>query len=167
MLDKRAGSEEEPLTGGAPDEEAERRAIGVFLCDDVPGFRALARIALEQAPDLRVVGEASDAVSGIPAIVEAAPDVVLLDLGVPMETGLEAIPRLRAEVPASCLIVLSGLPPERAANPALARGAHRYLEKGVPWEAVRLAIRRCVEDYHEGARADAPASIPDAGDAGD
>jgi DNA-binding NarL/FixJ family response regulator len=166
VLDKSVGSEDEPLTGDAPDDQTERRIIRVFLCDDVPGFRALARIALEQAPDLRVVGEASDAVSGIPAIVEASPDVVLLDLGVPMENGLDAIPRLRAEVPAACLIVLSGLPPERAANPALARGAHRYLEKGVPWEAVRLAIRRCVEAYREGARTDTPAPIPDAGEPG-
>jgi DNA-binding NarL/FixJ family response regulator len=156
VLEKSVGSDDASQTASTP-AEAGGRTIGVFLCDDVPGFRALARIALEQAPDLRVVGEATDAVSAIPIIVETAPDVVLLDLGVPMETGLEAIPRLRAEAPDSCLIVLSGLPPDRAANPALARGAHRYLEKGVPWEAVRLAIRRCVEAYREGRRPPTPA----------
>jgi DNA-binding NarL/FixJ family response regulator len=163
VLEKSVGSDDAPVTESSPEEGSEGRIISVFLCDDVPGFRALARIALEQAPDLRVVGEAADAVSGVTAIMESAPDVVLLDLGVPMENGLEAIPRLRAEMPGTCLIVLSGLPPDRAANPALARGAHRYLEKGVPWEAVRVAIRRCVESYREGARPAAPAPVPDAG----
>jgi DNA-binding NarL/FixJ family response regulator len=163
VLEKSVGSDDAPVSTGASGETSEGRVISVFLCDDVPGFRALARIALEQAPDLRVIGEAADAVSGLPAIVEAGPDVVLLDLGVPMENGLEAIPRLRAETPGTCLIVLSGLPPDRAANPALARGAHRYLEKGVPWEAVRVAIRRCVESYREGAPPPAPAPVPDAG----
>jgi DNA-binding NarL/FixJ family response regulator len=156
VLEKSLGSDAVPLPDGAPEDPSPTRPIAIFLCDDVPGFRALARIALEQAADLRVVGEASDPASAMEPIAELDPDVVLLDLGVPMEGGLDAIRRLRSLVPEACVIVLSGLPPDRAAGPALAGGAHRYLEKGVPWEAVRLAIRRCVQD-RRGGELDDPA----------
>src|SRR5205814_960695 len=65
----------------APGERAKRgRAIRVFLCDDVTEMRDMVRVALEQEPDLEVVGEASNGEAAARGVAESHPDVVLLDI---------------------------------------------------------------------------------------
>jgi DNA-binding NarL/FixJ family response regulator len=115
--------------------------IGVFLCDDVPELRALLRYGLEEDEELKVVGEASTAREAIDAVGALRPDVVLLDLSMPGMDGLEAIPLLREVAPDMAIVVFSGFAAERMREPALALGAARYLEKGVPLESVRATVR--------------------------
>jgi DNA-binding NarL/FixJ family response regulator len=115
--------------------------IRIFLCDDVPELRALLRYSLEEDDDLRVVGEAGNAIEGIEGIAELTPDVVLLDLSMPGMDGLEAIPEIRRRSPETRIVVFSGFAADRMREPALELGAHRYLEKGEPLEAVRAAVR--------------------------
>ena len=116
--------------------------ISIYLCDDVPELRALLRYGLEEDPDLKVVGEAGDALRGIDGVAEQRPDVLLLDLSMPGMDGLEAIPRVREVSPATAIVVFSGFAAERMREPALALGAVDYLEKGAPLEAVRAAVRQ-------------------------
>src|ERR687885_819105 len=71
----------------------------VYLCDDVADIRLLMRFALEEDPELRVVGEAGDGVAGVQGVAETQPDVVLLDLSMPQLDGLEVIARLRSVAP--------------------------------------------------------------------
>jgi len=99
------------------------------------------RYGLEEADDLRVVGEAGDAASGIAAVGELRPDVILLDLSMPGMDGLEAIPRMREVAPQAAILVFSGFAADRMAETALALGAHGYLEKGEPLERVRETVR--------------------------
>ncbi len=115
--------------------------ISIFLCDDVPELRALLRYSLEEDVDLRIVGEAGDAAAGVRLIGELRPDVVLLDLSMPGMDGLEAIPRIRQDSPGTAIIVFSGFGADRMRAPALALGAHRYMEKGEPLDVVRAAVR--------------------------
>jgi DNA-binding NarL/FixJ family response regulator len=113
----------------------------VFLCDDVADIRMLMRFALEEDPELRVVGEAEDGLSGVDGIVETRPDVVLLDLSMPGLDGLEVITRVREAAPETGILVFSGFAAERMSVVALALGADGYLEKGEPLETVRQAVR--------------------------
>ena len=115
--------------------------IRVFLCDDVPELRMLLRFSIEEEGDMRVVGEAGDAATGIERVSELRPDVVLLDLSMPGMDGLEAIPRIQQVSPHTGIVVFSGFAADRMSLPALALGADRYLEKGEPLEAVRDAVR--------------------------
>ena len=115
--------------------------VGIYLCDDVPELRQLLRIILEEDPELRVVGEAGDAETGIEEIAELQPEVVLLDLSMPGLDGLEALPLIRRAAPDTAVIVFSGFTEERMASLVLEQGAARYIEKGKPLEEVRRAVR--------------------------
>jgi len=106
--------------------------LRVFLCDDVPEFRALMRAVLEEACDCEVVGEAGDGRAAIEGVAETQPDVVLLDLDMPGADGLSAIPAMRAAVPDARIVVLSSFAAERMERRVLDAGADAYLEKRTP-----------------------------------
>jgi len=113
----------------------------VLLCDDAAGFRALLRYTLEDDPAIVVVGEASDGRSGIDAVAALRPDVVLLDLSMPLLEGLDAIAAMRDRSPGTRVVALSGFPAADMADTARGRGAHAYLEKGADMATVRDAVR--------------------------
>lgn len=114
----------------------------VFLCDDVPEFRALMRAVLEDEAGCEVVGEAADGPAGVAGVAQTAPDVVLLDVDMPGGDGLSAIPDLRTAAPGARIVVLSSLAAERMRQRALDAGADAYLEKRTPPRLVAEAIRR-------------------------
>lgn len=107
----------------------------VVVIDDTPDLRALLRIALERA-DYVVVGEAGDGRAGIEVVREQRPDLVLLDLSMPVLDGLEALPTIRRLVPTGTIVVLSGFGPTTMSERALARGADGYVQKGAPLRSI-------------------------------
>jgi DNA-binding NarL/FixJ family response regulator len=117
--------------------------IRVFLCDDVREFRILLRYGLEEDPGIEIVGEAGDGQAGVDGVAETRPDVVLLDLSMPVLDGLEAIPLIRDRSPQTCIVVLSGFAELRMKRAVLEAGAHDYIEKGVPLEDIAAAVRGC------------------------
>jgi DNA-binding NarL/FixJ family response regulator len=117
--------------------------IRVFLCDDVREFRVLLRYGLQEDPEIEIVGEAGDGRAGVDAVAELRPDVVLLDLSMPVLDGLEAIPLIRERSPGTCIVVLSGFARDRMRDAVMEAGAHDYVEKGVPLRAIAEAIRAC------------------------
>ena len=128
----------------APGERRAGRAIRVFLCDDVTEMRDLVRVALEQEPDLEVVGEASDGDGAARGVSECRPDVILLDVSMPRVDGLEAIRRIRATSPATAILVLSGFEREAMADQAIGLGADAYLEKRASLDEIRDTLRGVV-----------------------
>lgn len=127
------------------------RLIGVVLCDDVPELRMLLRFGLEESDDMRVVGEAGDATTGVDVITRTQPDAVLLDLSMPGMDGLQAIPLIQQVSPGTAIIVFSAFAADRMSRSALEQGADRYVEKGAPLEDVRTVVREEVGAKREGA----------------
>ena len=84
------------------------REIGVLICDDTEAMRTLLRVVIDLRPALRVVGEATDGLEAIREATRLQPQVILLDLAMPIRTGLDALPEIRAAVPDAQIIVLSG-----------------------------------------------------------
>lgn len=113
--------------------------ISVLICDDVPALRELLGTALALSPEIEVVGEAEN---GEAAIVEAErlrPDVMLLDLAMPVMDGLEALPKIRTISPNTRVVVLSAFESRSMAPQALRLGAAAYVEKGAdPAELAQL-----------------------------
>jgi DNA-binding NarL/FixJ family response regulator len=104
--------------------------LRTLLVDDVEDFRVLLRVLMEQDGRFDVVGEAGDGSQALALATELSPDVVVLDLAMPVMDGLTALPALRAAVPAVRVVVLSGFPTDEMGPAAEQAGAVGYLEKG-------------------------------------
>ena len=114
--------------------------IRVALCDDVADLRELFREVLEDA-GLDVVGEAEHGAECIELVAREQPDVLLLDLEMPVMDGLEAMPHIIERSPKTAIIVLSGFSAGTMARKALELGAHGYLEKGAQLTAILDTVR--------------------------
>ena len=115
--------------------------IRILLADDHPVVRDGLAAMLSTQPDFEVVGEAG---TGAEAVAEAArlrPDVVLMDLEMPMLDGIEAIRRLREADPAMQVVVLTAFDTDERIFGALQAGAQGYLLKGAPRAEIFTAIR--------------------------
>ncbi len=120
--------------------------ISVVVCDDVPELRRLARAVLEEAGEMKVVGEAGDGREAIDVIERLQPDVVVLDLSMPELDGLEAIPLIHQIAPRTEIVVFSGFEEGKVAEVALRHKESRYVRKGTPLEDLRTAVRELAAD---------------------
>ncbi|HEU4449711.1 MAG TPA: response regulator transcription factor [Gaiellaceae bacterium] len=101
----------------------------VLLCDDSGTLRELLRVVLELEGH-EVVAEAENGAEAVAAAEREQPDIVLLDLSMPVMDGLEALPEIRRVAPASRVVVFSGFDNEALVARALELGAIRYVAKG-------------------------------------
>ncbi|HJS70704.1 MAG TPA: response regulator transcription factor [Gaiellaceae bacterium] len=101
----------------------------VLVCDDSPQIRELVRIVLELEGN-EVVSEAENGREAVDEAERLQPDVVLLDLSMPVMDGLEALPEIKRVAPEARIIVLSGFDNDRLVSQALALGADHYVPKG-------------------------------------
>jgi DNA-binding NarL/FixJ family response regulator len=111
--------------------------IKVLLVDDHDLVRAGFRMILGAAPDLRVVGEAANGREAIDGVRRLRPDVTLLDIQMPVMSGLEALPELLS----SRVIVLTTFENDEYVFEALRLGASGFLIKNTPPEQLIGGIR--------------------------
>jgi signal transduction histidine kinase len=107
------------------------RGVRVLVVDDTPALRVLTRAVLE-GTGFEVVGEAGDGLAGVTLAAELRPDLVLLDLAMPVMDGLEALPRLRAELPDTKVVIVSGFERRAMESQVIEAGADAYVQKGLP-----------------------------------
>jgi PAS domain S-box-containing protein len=105
------------------------RPIRVLLADDTASVRLLLRGTLEASDAFEVVGEAGDGAQAVEMARALQPDMVLLDLAMPVLGGMDAIPRIRSCAPDARVVVVSGYAPDRMGSQAVAVGATAFLEK--------------------------------------
>jgi DNA-binding NarL/FixJ family response regulator len=103
--------------------------LTVLVVDDAAIVRTVVRRVLVSDARFDVIGEASNGREAIDAAAAQQPDLVLLDLAMPLMDGLEALPHLFAVSPHSRVIVLAAFSPDQMAAAALDAGALAYLEK--------------------------------------
>ncbi len=112
----------------------------VVVIDDTDDLRQLLALALTRG-GFQVVAEAGDGRAGIETVREHRPDVVLLDLAMPVMDGIEALPAIRRLVPTAKIIVLSGFGAQQMSARAVAVGADGYVQKGAPLPSILDYVR--------------------------
>lgn len=112
----------------------------ILIVDDFKQWRLLMRSLLEGTPGLKVVGEAGDALEAIEKTSQLLPDIVLLDIGMPLLSGLEALPRIRRVSPNSKIIFVTVEHDSEIRAAALATGAEGYLLKSNVASELRPAV---------------------------
>lgn len=115
------------------------RPVRVVLVDDVADIRLLLRLTLEDDPRFEIVGEAWNGRDAVDRATDLTPDVMLLDLMMPVMSGLEAIPLIATESPNTRVIAYSGSDKE-VGQKAIELGAVAFLEKGAPSDRIIEAV---------------------------
>lgn len=117
-------------------DEPERTRI--LLVDDVPEFRRILRMTLERDARFEVVGEADSGDQAVQLATEHRPDVIVLDLDMPV-SGQEVLPALRSAAPGARVVVLTGLDPSEFGG-AAGLGVDSVVKKGSPSTVVVRAV---------------------------
>lgn len=119
--------------------------VRVVLCDDHRVIRSGLRRILEAEPDLHVVGEAGSADECLAVVLDARPDVVVLDIGLPGTNGIEVARLLRAEGSEARILMLTVHDDVAYLRKAFEAGASGYLVKEAADIELVLAVRQVAE----------------------
>lgn len=115
--------------------------VRIVLVDDQALFRAGIRMVIDSQPDLEVVGEASDGREGIEVVRATRPDLVLMDVRMPVMDGLTATAEILRESDPPRVVVLTTFDLDEAAARAIQRGASGFLLKDAEPEFLLSAVR--------------------------
>ena len=128
------------MTAGT-DAGAAGRGIRVLVADDHPIVRSGIVALLGSAEGVEVVGEAADGAEAVEAAARLEPDLVLLDLRMPVLDGAGATARIRAADPRIRILVLTTYETDEHILAAIEAGADGYLLKAAPQEEIIAGVR--------------------------
>jgi DNA-binding NarL/FixJ family response regulator len=131
-------------------------SIRVFLVDDQPLFRGGLRMLIDSQDDLEVVGEAGDGVEARAMVRDAKPDVVLMDIRMPVADGIQATEWIVSDAAKAAprILVLTTFDLDENAAKAIRAGASGFVLKDAEPEFLLAAIRT----VHAGTAVIAPAA---------
>jgi len=142
------------VSGAVPNPDPLR----VLVVDDTPDLRDLLTMALERTGEFEVVAHAENGRQAVDSAAAHEPDLVLLDIAMPVMDGLEALPLVRRELPEALVVMLSGFGASEMTTKALASGADGYIQKGQPLRSMLAQLRTLV------AKASAEREVTEADD---
>jgi DNA-binding NarL/FixJ family response regulator len=117
------------------------KKITVFLSDDHAIFREGLRMLLQATDDIEVVGEAENGQKALREAKRLQPDVVLMDIAMPLLNGMEAARQIMREIPTTRVLILSTYSDDQHVHQAVTAGAAGYLMKETASKDLLHAIR--------------------------
>jgi DNA-binding NarL/FixJ family response regulator len=113
----------------------------LIICDDQAIIRDGLEMLLKLEPDIDVVGIAEDGAAAVEMVTQKMPDLVLMDLKMPIMNGVEATRQIRTKCPDVKVLVLTTYDDDEWVFDAIQAGASGYLLKDAPRDEVLKAIR--------------------------
>jgi DNA-binding NarL/FixJ family response regulator len=125
-----------------PAKVAADRPLRILIADDHAMVRTGLRMLIEQEPHLRVVGEAGDLTTAVRLAAEEQPNIILLDLDMAGENGLDVLPDLLAAAGKARVLVLTGIRDPAVHRDAVRRGAMGIVLKDQAADVLIKAIEK-------------------------
>jgi len=125
----------------------------VLVVDDAANLRELLTVLLEVEDDFEVVAAVGDGAQALAKADELEPDIVLLDIAMPVMDGFAALPQLRRRLPEASIVIFSAYEQREQAEKALKYGADIYLEKGTSVVNLVTRIRELRANRRDGKQA--------------
>lgn len=115
--------------------------INVFVLEDYRLIRMGIVSALKDHPSITVMGDAETAEAALDALKHQEPNVILVDIGLPGMSGIEATPKIRELCPDAAIIMLTSSDDENQVLAALSQGANAYCLKDIPIDRLISVIQ--------------------------
>lgn len=122
------------------------KIIRVILADDHTVFRQGLKSLLSLEDDIKIISEAANGKEAIDFVNQLHPDIVIMDINMPILNGLEATKKIKADHPKTKIIILTSQGDDKSVFSLIEAGAEGYLLKDVAAENLVSAIR----DVHDG-----------------
>jgi DNA-binding NarL/FixJ family response regulator len=119
--------------------------LRILIVEDDPMMQLGLEQSLQTHPQVLVVGQAEDGYAGVEMALKLKPDLVVMDIGLPRLDGIAATQRIKAELPATRVVVLTSHTTETEIFAALASGADAYCIKGASVDRLLAAIAAAQE----------------------
>src|ERR1051326_1337650 len=121
------------------------KRIRVLIADDHPVVRKMVRATLQNQTNVEVCGEATNGAEAIEQARRSNPDVVVLNISMPVLNGLEAARVIRTELPRSAIVILSSNADKKFVEEARKVGVQVYVAKSKAGEALVKAVEAAVQ----------------------
>lgn len=119
--------------------------IKILMVEDHKLLRVGLKAIFDEYPDLQVIGEAEDGKTAVKLANELHPDIILMDIGLPVMDGIEATRLIKEENPDVKIIILTSHSDENEVMQALAAGASAYTMKDIKTEYLIMVIKSTKE----------------------
>jgi len=129
---------------GVSVKEVDRR-VRILIADDYPAIRKSVRYTLEEYPRFEVCGEAEDGAEAIEKAHRLKPDVVILNVSMPVLNGFEAAREIKASLPETAIVILSSHADQRFIEEAKKIGVRAYVAKTEAGKTLVKAIEAALK----------------------
>jgi two-component system, chemotaxis family, chemotaxis protein CheY len=119
----------------------------VLIADDESHIRSLMKVVLETI-HYEVVAQAANGKEAVENYLKLKPDILLMDINMPVKTGLEALTEIIAADPGACVIMLSSVSDMESVQEAVEIGAAHFIRKDTPITEIKKIISETWQKHH-------------------
>ena len=116
----------------------------VLIADDEQDIRNLLKVIVNSI-NLKVIGETADGEETLEFVRKFEPDILLLDINMPLLTGDEIIEELQKEIKNTCVIIITTIANEEGIKKCLNMGASAYIPKNTPFDKMAELIKDAIK----------------------
>lgn len=128
----------------------DRKTLSVLIADDSDTLRGRLISLLSENPDIAIIGEARDGLGAAILVEKLKPDVAILDIRMPRESGIDALRRINRLDPKPIVIILTNYPYHQYKEKCKEVGADHFFDKSTEFEQVSELLDRLIQDSETG-----------------